>query len=126
MRYSDVIRDHFFQPRNVGKLAKPTHAGVAGTPGQGPFMVFQLEVVDERISAAAFRTYGCPPAIAAGSLLTEWIKGQSLADAAAISQDELEQRLGGLPRSKRHCAALAIEGLRRTIAAEPEARHADR
>lgn len=113
--YSDVVMDHFHAPRNVGRMQDPDAVGTAGTPGRGPFMVLYLKIVNRRISAARFQTYGCAPAIAAGSLLTERLVGLSLPEALAWTEPALVHELGGLPAHKRHCSELAVLALRAAL-----------
>ncbi len=113
--YSDVIQDHFFNPRNAGELENADGVGTEGSPGSGNFMVVAVRVRAGLIEAARFQTYGCAGAIAAGSYLTEWITGLRAEEAAAITPGELDKQLGGLPLGKEHCAALAVGALRRAL-----------
>jgi len=113
--YTQIATDHFLNPRNIGPLECPDASGVAGTPGEGNFMVIELRVRDWRIEAARFQTHGCPGAVASGSCLTEWITGITVEEAAGITSEQLDRRLGGLPLGKGHCAALAVEALRRAL-----------
>ena len=110
--YSEIVMDHFQNPRNVGKPGEFNARGVSGNPDAGPFMVLYLDIEGEGIRGAAFQTYGCGPAIAAGSLLTEMVKGRSVAEARSITSHVLLDRLGGLPLGKTHCADLAVSALR--------------
>jgi len=113
--YSEVVMDHFNSPRNVGFLEKPDRVGSSGKSGQGPFMVLQLRIQENRIVQAGYKTYGCGPAIAAGSLLTEMITDMTLEDAKQISVEKLVAALGGLPPEKQHCAQLAIDALQNAL-----------
>ena len=110
--YSEVVMDHFHRPRSAHKLADPDVVGRAGTPGRGNFMLLYLRLDGARIDAASFQTYGCCPAIAAGSLLVERIGSDDL-EAAARRWDEaaIREALGGLPPHKHHCSRLAAEAL---------------
>lgn len=116
MRYADALLDHFYNPRNARRMADPHLVGTAGTPGRGPFLVLYLQVSGERISAASFQTYGCPPAIASGSLLAERLPGLTRAEAAAWGADQIAAALGGVPEHKRHCPQLAADALGRALA----------
>lgn len=114
--YSDVVLDHFLNPRNARRMIDPTVVGTAGVPGTGaPFMVLYLKLGDTHVLDASFQTYGCGPCIAAGSVLTEGVKGSSIATARTWGEGEVLSALGGLPESKRHCAALAAEALRKAL-----------
>lgn len=115
--FSDTVMDHFTNPRHVGTLASPDAVGKAGTPGRGNYMVLQLRVDGDRIVDCAYMTFGCPPAIAAGSVLTEIILGMRTGDALRITAEHLEEALGGLPLGRRHCAALAVQALRAALSA---------
>lgn len=109
--FSPTVMDHFERPRNVGVPKEFTAKGLSGDPSAGPYMIFYLLVLDGVIRDVGFQTYGCGPAIAAGSLLSELVKGLSLEDASRIDSPLLLERLGGLPLGKRHCADIAIAAL---------------
>ena len=109
--YSQVASEHFHQLRRVGPLEGATHTGTAGTPGEGPYVVLWVRVEGEIICAAAYKTFGCPAAIASASVLAELVEGKRVAEALAIDEGALTQALGGLPEGKDHCPRLAIEAL---------------
>lgn len=115
MNASSVVLDHFQAPRNMGPLAPPFVEGVAGVPPGRPFIRIQLRVEDDTVVAAGFLTFGCVAAIAAGSYLTSWAIGKRLAQARQATGRWLLESLGGLPRSRAYCAALAVEALHRAI-----------
>lgn len=119
MRYADVVMDHFHAPRCVGRMRDPDLVGTSGTPGRGNFMVLYVRLEGDRVAEASYQTYGCCPAIAAGSLLTESLAGSTRAELAEWDEPRLNQALGGLPRAKRHCSALAIDALERVLEAWP-------
>jgi nitrogen fixation NifU-like protein len=114
--YSPQTRDHFNHPRNAGTLETPTAVGSEGVPGRGNYMVIHIRVAAGRISEIRYQTYGCPGAIACGSAVTELAKGKTLTEAAAISRDDVDKLLGGLPLGKGHCADLAVNALRDALA----------
>jgi len=114
--YSATLMEHFTNPRNVGPMDEPDVVGQAGAPGQGPFMVLHLATDDDHIVDAKFQTYGCGPAIAAGSLLTELIMSRSCAECARLSAGDIVDGLGGMPEEKMHCAQLAVDALRNALA----------
>jgi NifU-like protein involved in Fe-S cluster formation len=111
-KYSESLMDHFLAPRNSGPMESPDVTGHAGAPGRGPFLILYLQIDEHRIIAAKFQTYGCGPTIACGSMLTEMIIGQSLAECSMITTEMLMERLDGVPPEKLHSPALAIAALR--------------
>jgi len=118
MAYSDKVLDHYENPRNVGKF-DPNEDGVGtgmvGAPACGDVMRLQIKVNEDGIiEDAKFKTYGCGSAIASSSLLTEWVKGMSLEDAAEIKNTELAHELA-LPPVKIHCSVLAEDAIKAAI-----------
>lgn len=116
MTYSPIVMDHFGNPRNIGKPPVYNASGTAGNPHGGLFLVVYLNVVEGMIQNAAFQTYGCAAAIAAGSLLTEMIKGKSVQEASRFEAPVLREKLGGLPLGKEQCADLAVSALKNALA----------
>ena len=118
MAYSDKVLDHYENPRNVGKMDMgdpDVGTGMVGAPACGDVMKLQIKVNDQGvIEDAKFKTYGCGSAIASSSLLTEWVKGKSLEQAAAIKNTELAQELA-LPPVKIHCSVLAEDAIKAAI-----------
>jgi len=102
--FSDIVMDHFRRPRNVGRLDPCDVQGVAGTPGQGPFMLFTARLDGDCICSVQFQTFGCGPAIAAGSVLTELVTGRPLAETSDVTREKMVEALGGLPHYKLYCA----------------------
>ncbi|WP_031567451.1 Fe-S cluster assembly scaffold IscU [Rheinheimera texasensis] len=119
MAYSNKVIDHYENPRNVGAFAKddPTVAtGMVGAPACGDVMKLQIKVNDQGIiEDAKFKTYGCGSAIASSSLVTEWVKGKSLDEAAQIKNTDIAQELA-LPPVKIHCSILAEDAIKAAIA----------
>src|SRR5690606_33613571 len=119
MANSDKVLDHEENPRNVGKLdASDTDVGtgMVGAPACGDVMRLQIKVNKEGvIEDAKFKTYGCGSAIASSSLLTEWVKGRTIEDAAKIRNTEIAEELG-LPPVKIHCSVLAEDAIKAAIA----------
>lgn len=113
--YSAVAMDHFNHPRNIGPLVGAHARGTHGTPGAGNYMVIELQVTDALISTITFQTYGCPGAICCGSIVTEMAHGRSLAEARALTPDQVLTALGKMPLGKRPCAGLAINALRAAL-----------
>ncbi|WP_306523892.1 Fe-S cluster assembly scaffold IscU [Rheinheimera sp.] len=119
MAYSEKVIDHYENPRNVGAFAKddPTVAtGMVGAPACGDVMKLQIKVNEQGIiEDAKFKTYGCGSAIASSSLVTEWVKGKSLDEAAQIKNTDIAQELA-LPPVKIHCSILAEDAIKAAIA----------
>jgi nitrogen fixation NifU-like protein len=109
------IQDHLLNPRNPGELEEPDAEGREGTPGEGPYMVIQLQIRDGRVTEARFQTYGCGPAIASASVLTEMITDKTLDECRALEAGDIIRALDGIPPGKEHCPELAIRTLRRAL-----------
>jgi len=118
MAYSDKVIDHYENPRNVGKLDEGDDnvgTGMVGAPACGDVMRLQIRVNDDGvIEDAKFKTYGCGSAIASSSLLTEWVKGKNLDEAASIKNTEIAQELS-LPPVKIHCSVLAEDAIKAAV-----------
>jgi nitrogen fixation NifU-like protein len=118
MAYSDKVIDHYENPRNVGKLDdgdENVGTGMVGAPACGDVMRLQIQVNDDGvIEDAKFKTYGCGSAIASSSLLTEWVKGKNLDEAASIKNTEIAQELS-LPPVKIHCSVLAEDAIKAAV-----------
>ena len=110
--FSQTVLDHFHNPRNVGPLEGFTHRGVAGSPGDGPYMVLSFRVTDGNIEQAAYETHGCPAAVAAGSLVCEVLTGKTVQVASLLEPQDVIRLLGGLPEGKEYCTDLAITAIR--------------
>ena len=117
--YSAVVSDHFHHPRRVGPLVGGTHLGTAGVVGEGPYVVLWLRVVDSWVESAAYRTYGCPAAIACASVLCELVEGRSVDWVSGVEASALVCALDGLPWGKEHCPDLAIGALRVALGGGP-------
>jgi nitrogen fixation NifU-like protein len=118
MAYSNQVIDHYENPRNVGSFAKDDDdvgTGMVGAPACGDVMKLQIKVKDGIITDARFKTYGCGSAIASSSLVTEWVKGRSLDEAAALKNSEIAQELA-LPPVKIHCSILAEDAIKAAVA----------
>jgi nitrogen fixation NifU-like protein len=112
--YSETVIDHFLNPRNLGEIQAPD--GFAGITGPcGDTMKIYLTVNNGRVTGATFWTDGCGPSIASGSMVTELVRGKSVAQAQRITQDDILDALGGLPEESLHCALLAANTLREAI-----------
>jgi NifU-like protein involved in Fe-S cluster formation len=114
--YNPKILEHLDNPRNVGAMAEATAQGAATNPVCGDLLHLYLKVVDGRVAAASFLVEGCPPSIAAASVLTEMLLGRTVAEAQQFKPKDVSAALEGLPRNKEHCAVLAIDALRAALA----------
>ena len=117
MAYSEKVIDHYQNPKNVGTLDKSKSnvgTGLVGAPECGDVMRLQIEVNDNVITDAKFKTFGCGSAIAASSLATEWLKGMTLDDAIKLDNMELVEELN-LPPVKIHCSVLAEDAIKSAI-----------
>lgn len=118
MAYSDKVLDHYENPRNVGSFDKGDQSvgtGMVGAPACGDVMKLQIKVNEQGvIEDARFKTYGCGSAIASSSLLTEWVKGKTLAEAAQIKNTQIAEELA-LPPVKIHCSVLAEDAIKAAI-----------
>ena len=119
MAYSDKVLDHYENPRNVGSLDKDdpnVGTGMVGAPACGDVMKLQIQVDDDGIiTDAKFKTYGCGSAIASSSLLTEWVRGQSLNEVEKIKNSDIAEELALTP-VKIHCSVLAEDAIKTAIA----------
>jgi len=118
MAYSEKVIDHYENPRNVGSLDKEAPnvgTGMVGAPACGDVMKLQIKVNQKGIiEEAKFKTYGCGSAIASSSLVTEWVKGKSVEDAAKIRNTEIANELA-LPPVKIHCSILAEDAIKAAV-----------
>ncbi|MBC7105946.1 MAG: iron-sulfur cluster assembly scaffold protein [Firmicutes bacterium] len=112
--YTETVRDHAINPRNVGSISRPDGFGEA-TGVCGDTMAIWLRVAEGRITEATFWTDGCGPTIACGSMVTELVKGKTVWEAWQIDEQLILSELGGLPEESTHCAALAVTTLRRAL-----------
>ncbi|MGB9553760.1 MAG: iron-sulfur cluster assembly scaffold protein, partial [bacterium] len=101
--------------RNVGKIENPDGVGKVGNPVCGDVMVMYLKIKDDLIEDARFETFGCGAAIATSSMATELIKGKTIQEALAVTNQAVAEALGGLPPHKMHCSVLAEEAIQAAI-----------
>jgi nitrogen fixation NifU-like protein len=118
MAYSTKVIEHYENPRNVGSFDKSDTdigTGMVGAPACGDVMKLQMKVENCIIKDARFKTYGCGSAIASSSLITEWVKGKTLDEAATIKNSEIAEELM-LPPVKIHCSILAEDAIKAAVA----------
>ena len=118
MAYSNKVIDHYENPRNVGKfdIDDTIGTGMVGAPACGDVMKLQIKVDNDTgiITDAKFKTYGCGSAIASSSLVTEWVKGKTLAEASTIRNSDIAEELA-LPPVKIHCSILAEDAIKAAV-----------
>jgi nitrogen fixation NifU-like protein len=115
MEYSEKVKEHFRNPRNVGEIENPDGIGKAGNPVCGDIMELYISVQDGLITDAKFKTFGCGAAIATSSMVTEMVKNKTIEEALKISNRAVAEALDGLPPIKMHCSVLAEEALKNAI-----------
>jgi nitrogen fixation NifU-like protein len=119
MAYSNAVIDHYENPRNVGSFEKGDESvgtGMVGAPACGDVMKLQIKVDNTTgiITDAKFKTYGCGSAIASSSLVTEWVKGKTLDEAARLKNSQIAEELA-LPPVKIHCSILAEDAIKAAV-----------
>ena len=117
--YTDIVLEHFKNPRNLGEMEDADAVGTAGSAECGDYMHVYIKVKEvngqEIIDEISFQTFGCAAAIASSSMLTEMAKGKTLDEAEKLTKLEIVEALGGLPEPKIHCSVMAADGLREAI-----------
>ena len=117
MAYSEKVIEHYEKPRNIGSMdsgSESVGTGLVGAPECGGVMKLQIEVKDNKIVDAKFKTFGCGSAIASSSLATEWVKGKTLDEAHTIKNTDIVKELS-LPPVKIHCSVLAEDAIKAAI-----------
>ena len=115
--YTDKVKDHFINPRNVGEIENPDAEAMTGSIvcGDALKLTLKIDKATEKITDAKFQTFGCASAIASSSILTEMIKGKKVEDALTLSNKAVVEALDGLPTHKIHCSVLAEEAVKAAI-----------
>ncbi len=113
--YNKKVKDHFMNPRNVGKIEDADGSGEIGNPQCGDIMHIDIKVENGIIVDVKFQTFGCAAAIASSSMVTELVKGKTIEEAEKITNKMVADELGGLPPVKMHCSNLAADALQRAI-----------
>lgn len=113
--YSDKVMEHFQNPKNVGVIKDADGVGKVGNPVCGDLMTFYIKVKDGRLDDVKFQTFGCGAAIAVSSMVSEMAKGKTLDEAMKITNNDVAEELGGLPKNKLHCSNLGADALHEAI-----------
>ena len=113
--YSEKVMDHFMNPRNVGEIDGADGVGEVGNPACGDMMRLYLKIDEGMVVDAKFRTFGCGAAIASSSMLTEMIKGKTVDEARAITNQHVADALDGLPAVKIHCSVMAEQAVQSAL-----------
>ena len=113
--FTRQVTEHYQNPRNIGTIAEADGTATVGSAAKGEMLKLTLNLADELIVAAKFRAFGCPTAIASGSILTELITGLPISDAQKITAADISEALGGLPSDKHRYAVYAEEVLKTAI-----------
>ena len=113
--YSEVVMDHFMNPRNVGTIEDASGVGEVGNAKCGDIMKIYLKIENDIIVDVKFETFGCGSAIASSSMATEMIKGKPLSEALTLTNKAVAEALDGLPVHKMHCSVLAEEAIKSAV-----------
>ena len=113
--YTEKVRDHFSNPRNVGEKKDASGVGEVGNPVCGDMMKFYIKVENNVIKDVKFKTFGCGAAIAVSSMVSEMAMGKTIEEALALTNEAVAKELGGLPPNKMHCSNLGADALHKAI-----------
>ncbi len=114
--YSELVLEHFQNPRNAGEMPDPDGDATTANPVCGDRMRVMIRVADDRIAEVRWLTRGCPPAIATSSFASEMVRGWTLDEVTALTREGIAEAIGGLPKDKVHCSVLAADALKAAVA----------
>jgi len=115
MEYTEKVMDHFVNPRNVGEIENASGIGNVGNAKCGDIMRVYLQIENDIIIDAKFKTFGCGAAVATSSMATEMVKGKTIQEALQVTNKAVMEALDGLPATKAHCSVLAEEALQSAL-----------
>lgn len=115
VKFTEKTIDYAKNPRNQGDMENPTAVGEVSNPDCGDSTIIYLKVEDNIIKDVTFETFGCAAAVASSSMLTEMIKGKTIEEAYAMTEEAVAEELGGLPDKKMHCSVIGVEAMRKAI-----------
>ena len=115
LKYSDIVMDHYRNPRNVGEVRGTAAVAQVGDQTTGDVLKISMRIEDGRVADARFKAFGCTAAIAAGSMVTTLLLGRSVDEARRLSNQDVVQALGGLPESKMQCSVLAEQAIHEAL-----------
>jgi nitrogen fixation protein NifU and related proteins len=115
LKYTKTVMKNFLKPKNIGEMKDPDGFAEIGNPICGDMLTFAIKVKNDKITDIKFLSFGCAANIATTSKMTEVVKGMTLKDAKKVTMHQLADSLGGLPKVKLHCAAMALKGLHMAI-----------
>ena len=113
--YNEKVIEVFRNPKNVGEIENPDGIGTVGNASCGDIMQISLRIVNDVITDAKFKTFGCTAAVATSSTATEMVKGMTIEEALKVTNKKVVEELGGLPAQKLHCSVLAEEAIKKAI-----------
>lgn len=113
--YNAVVLEHYRNPRNVGEFKGSSATAQVGDPATGDVLKLSLRIEDEVVVDARFKSFGCTAAIAAGSIATLLVKGKALSEVERVTNQDVVEALGGLPKSKIHCSVLAEQAIKAAL-----------
>ncbi len=116
MPENEIVLEHFMSPRNVGLLSPADGEALVTNPACGDTMKLTIRVEGGKIAEAKWKTEGCGTSIAASSLVSEWLEGKTLSEAASITRDTVAKAFGGLSPAKMHCSILAADAVKGALA----------
>ncbi len=115
LKYSDIVLDHYRNPRNVGEVRGTAAVAQVGDQSTGDVLKISMRIEDGRVADARFKAFGCTAAIAAGSMVTTLLLGRSVEEARGLSNRDVVRALGGLPESKMECSVLAEQAIHEAL-----------
>ncbi len=113
--FSSLAQEHIQNPRNVGAIPDATHYGVAGVPGDGPFVELWFKVAGDTIEHGSYRTYGCPTSIASSSVVVDLVRNRPVAVALSINEHDIKNLIGEIPEGKGDCPPRVVAALQSAL-----------